>query len=66
MPNKSDVLTIADFCRKYQIDRSTYYRNAKLGRMPAGIKVGSATRILISDEEAWLAKQRESALEVAT
>ena len=58
MHEKSIAMTVADFCHKYQIDRSSYYRNAKLGRMPPAIKVGGSTRILLAEEEAWLAKQR--------
>ncbi|MBK5964353.1 hypothetical protein CCR95_09710 [Thiocystis minor] len=56
-----NVITVAEFCDKYRIDRATYYRNAKLGRMPATIKVGGSKRILVSDEEAWLAQQRKEA-----
>ena len=58
MHENSIAMTVADFCRKYQLDRSSYYRNAKLGRMPAFIKVGGSTRILVDEEQAWLAKQR--------
>ena len=53
------VMTVAEFCEKYRIDRATYHRNAKLGRMPSAIKVGGGTRILVSDEQAWLAQQRK-------
>jgi predicted DNA-binding transcriptional regulator AlpA len=60
------ALTIAEFCDKYRINRATYYRNAKLGRMPPAIKVGSSTRILASDEGAWLERQRSSAAQKAT
>ena len=62
MTQEQTALTIADFCAKYRINRATYYRNAKVGRMPRSIKVGSATRILIEDEAAWLAKQRAAGL----
>jgi predicted DNA-binding transcriptional regulator AlpA len=66
MYNQAIAMTVAEFCDKYLIDRSSYYRNAKLGRMPAAIKVGGSTRILLEDEQAWLAKQRgTSAQEVA-
>lgn len=61
MAQLQSALTIADFCAKYQINRATYYRNAKLGRMPPAIKVGGSTRILISDEQDWLARQRKEA-----
>jgi hypothetical protein len=60
--NSSAAMTVAEFCGKYRIDRATYYRNAKLGRMPVAIKVGGATRILPSDEQDWLAQQRREAL----
>jgi predicted DNA-binding transcriptional regulator AlpA len=59
MPQNFSALTVAEFCAKYHIHRSTYYRNAKLGCMPPAIKVGKATRILTSDEQAWLANQRK-------
>lgn len=62
MNEKSPVLTVAEFCGRYRIDRASYYRNAKLGRMPPAIKVGGSTRILISDEQDWLAKQRNAGL----
>lgn len=55
------VLTVAEFCDKYRIDRATYYRNAKLGRMPATIHVGGSKRILVADEQAWIAQQRKEA-----
>jgi predicted DNA-binding transcriptional regulator AlpA len=61
MHNQSLVLTVAEFCGKYNINRATYYRNAKLGRMPRAIKVGGSTRILIEEEQAWLAQQRKEA-----
>ena len=60
MHEKSITLTVAEFCDKYRIDRSSYYRNVKIGRMPPAIKVGGSTRILIEDEQAWLAKQRRA------
>ena len=62
MPQLQSALTIEDFCAKYKIHRATYYRNAKLGRMPAFIKVGGSTRLLVEDEEAWLTKQRNAGL----
>ena len=62
MTQEQTALTIADFCAKYRINRATYYRNAKIGRMPRSIKVGGSTRILVSDEQAWLAKQRAAGL----
>ena len=61
MHNQAIVTTVADFCAKYHINRATYYRNVKRGRMPAAIKVGGSTRILVEDEQAWLAQQRKEA-----
>ena len=62
MQNEEKAITVADFCAKYQIHRASYYRNVKLGRMPASIKVGGATRILVSEEQDWLARQRYAPL----
>ncbi|MBK5965886.1 hypothetical protein CCR95_17835 [Thiocystis minor] len=57
-PHNPTAMTIADFCTKYNIHRSTFYRNVKTGLMPPIIKVGTATRILVEDEQAWLSAQR--------
>ena len=56
--NNPLVITVAEFCDKYRIDRASYYRNARRGLLPAAIKVGGSTRILVSDEQSWLAGQR--------
>ena len=58
MPHDNSVMTVAEFCDKYNINRATYYRNAKRGRLPVYIKVGGSSRILVSDEQDWLAQQR--------
>lgn len=50
--------SIRDFCLKYNIDRSTFYRNRKKGLMPPTVKIGTATRILREDEQAWLQANR--------
>jgi excisionase family DNA binding protein len=62
---RQTALTIAEFCQKLNIHRSTFYRNVKKGLMPPIIKVGSATRILVEDEQAWLCTQRQRASEYA-
>jgi predicted site-specific integrase-resolvase len=62
--NPYPTMTIAEFCQRYRIDRATYYRNARLGKMPPSIKVGGGTRILTEDEQAWLAKQRGATAQV--
>ena len=58
-PHNPTAITIAAFCKKYGIHRSTFYRNAKRGCMPSIVKVGSATRILCEDEQKWLCTQRQ-------
>ena len=57
-PQNRTAYTIADFCAKYNIHRSTFYRNLKRGLLPPVIKLGTATRILAEDEQAWLFAQR--------
>ena len=59
-PAGKSAITIAEFCRKYGIHRSTFYRNAKAGRMPPFLKIGTATRILVEDEQAWLQSRKTS------
>lgn len=59
-PQNQTALTIAEYCQKYHIHRSTFYRNVKKGLMPPIIKVGNATRILVEDEQAWLSAQRNT------
>ena len=54
-----NAYTVAQFCAKYNVHRSTFYRNLKRGLMPRVIKIGSSTRILREDEEAWLSRQRQ-------
>ena len=61
MKNQHDVMTVTEFCNKYRINKSTYYRNSKLGRMPATIQVGGSKRILAIHEEKWLTDNIESA-----
>jgi predicted DNA-binding transcriptional regulator AlpA len=59
MNDSISTLTIQQFCEKYQIHASTYYRGVKSGAMPPYIKIGNVSRILISDETAWLEQQRQ-------
>lgn len=47
-------LTIADFCSAYRLSKTTAYRQINAGRIPI-VKVGRATRIRVSDAEAWAA-----------
>lgn len=59
-PEAATALTIRDFCDKYRIHRVTFYRNARRGLMPRTVKIGSSTRILAEDVDAWLEAQRAS------
>lgn len=59
---ENKTLTVSEFCEKYRIHRATYYRNARMGRMPKSIKIGCSTRILANDEKEWLDNQRNAGL----
>lgn len=50
----SKLLTVADFCSRYRIGKTSLYREAAAGRLKLR-KFGSATRIAIEDAEAWAA-----------
>lgn len=60
--NKNDstrnAMTVSEFCDKYRIHRTTYYRNARRGRMPPITKIGGSSRILGIDEDVWMYNQR--------
>ena len=58
-PHAQTACTVAQFCAKYKVHRSTFYRNLKRGLMPPVIKIGWSTRILREDEEAWLSRERQ-------
>lgn len=45
-------LTLAQFCARYQVSRSTAYRLAKQKAISI-VKCGRASRILASEAEAW-------------
>ena len=64
MQPQKTALTVAQFCAKYGVHRSTFYRNRKRGLMPPVIKIGSATRILVEDEKAWLEKMRRQTVPI--
>ncbi len=46
--------SIKSFCSRYEMHPSTYYRRLKRGLVPPPRKIGTASRILAEDEEAWL------------
>lgn len=49
-----ELLTVADFCARYSIGRTSLYREVNAGRLKLR-KFGSATRIARTDAEAWAA-----------
>lgn len=49
-----DLLTLADFCARYSIGKTSVYREVAAGRLRLR-KYGTATRIARTDAEAWAA-----------
>jgi hypothetical protein len=49
-----ELMTVADFCARYSIGKTSAYREAKLSRLKLR-KYGTATRIARADAEAWAA-----------
>lgn len=47
-----ELLTVADFCARYSIGKSSFYRELAAKRIRIR-KYGSATRIARRDAEAW-------------
>jgi hypothetical protein len=45
-------MTVADFCARYSVGRTSLYREVNAGRLKLR-KFGSATRIARCDAEAW-------------
>lgn len=54
MKAPSELMTVADFCGRYKIGKTSLYREAAAGRLKLR-KFGSATRIAREDAEAWAA-----------
>jgi excisionase family DNA binding protein len=50
----SELMTVADFCARYSIGRTSFYREVTANRIPIR-KFGSATRIARTDAEKWVA-----------
>lgn len=50
----SELMTVADFCARYRIGKTSLYREAAAGRLTLR-KFGAATRIACEDAEAWAA-----------
>lgn len=53
-----ELMTVADFCARYSIGRTSLYREVNAGRLKLR-KFGSATRIARADAEAWAANLPE-------
>lgn len=51
---KQELLTVADFCARYSIGKTSLYREANAGRLRLR-KFGTATRIAREDAERWAA-----------
>ena len=54
MSTLPEMMTVATFCDRYSIGRTSLYREVNAGRLKLR-KFGSATRIARSDAEAWAA-----------
>lgn len=48
------LMTVAEFCARYSIGRTSFYREAAASRIRIR-KFGTATRIARTDAEAWAA-----------
>ncbi len=48
-----ELMTVADFCARYRVGKTSLYREAAAGRIKLR-KFGAATRIAREDAEAWL------------
>lgn len=47
-----ELMTVADFCDRYSIGKTSLYREVNAGRLKLR-KFGTATRIARADAEAW-------------
>lgn len=52
MTTLPEMMTVAIFCERYSIGRTSLYREVNAGRLKLR-KFGSATRIARTDAEAW-------------
>ena len=49
-----ELMTVADFCARYSLGKTSAYREVAKGRLRLR-KFGTATRIARTDAEAWAA-----------
>ena len=59
-----ELITVADFCERYSIGKTSFYREVNAGRLKTR-KFGTATRIARADAEAWAAALPSSNEEAA-
>lgn len=52
--NIPELMTVAEFCLRYSIGRTSFYREVAKSRI-AIRKYGAATRVARADAEAWVA-----------
>jgi excisionase family DNA binding protein len=55
-----ELLSISDFCERFGVSRTTFYRQHNAGKLPIR-KVGRSSRIRLSDAQAWEASLKEVA-----
>lgn len=48
-----ELMTVAEFCLRYSIGRTSFYREVAKNRIPLR-KFGAATRVARADAEAWV------------
>lgn len=54
MTDTPELMTVADFLRRYSIGRTTFYREVAAGRITLR-KLGIASRVARTDAERWAA-----------
>ena len=59
-----ELMTVAEFCERYRIGRTSAYREAASGRLKMH-KFGAATRIRRADAEEWMRALPEKGEEAA-
>lgn len=59
-----ELMTVAHFCARYSIGKTSFYREVARNRIPL-LKFGSATRIARTDAERWAESLRVTTGETA-
>ena len=50
-----ELLTVPEFCRRYAISRTSLYREVSAGKLKL-FKLGSHSRVMRQDADAWVSK----------